>query len=120
MTPYLTTTHGALFNGDYLEIMASMRSEVVDCVFADPPFNLGKDYGDVVLYPFGGGRSTFQAAEPSHRNWIGIGLYDCAYIQARLKERFPLSIGRNPKFDFRRLFGGDEDHGHQILRRGQG
>jgi site-specific DNA-methyltransferase (adenine-specific) len=44
MEPFLKTSHGALFAHDCLEMMAKMRSEIVDCVFADPPFNLGKDY----------------------------------------------------------------------------
>lgn len=42
--PFLTTSHGVLFAADCLEIMGQMRSETVDCVFADPPFNLGKNY----------------------------------------------------------------------------
>lgn len=39
------TELGALFSGDCLEILPSLRDEVVDTVFADPPFNLGKEYG---------------------------------------------------------------------------
>lgn len=42
--PFLSTSHGVLFDADCLEIMGHMRSEIIDCVFADPPFNLGKDY----------------------------------------------------------------------------
>jgi len=37
------TQHGALFNADCLEILKAMKSESIDSVFADPPFNLGKD-----------------------------------------------------------------------------
>lgn len=44
MKPFLTTAHGAIFQADCLRVLACMRSEVVDTVFADPPFNLGKDY----------------------------------------------------------------------------
>lgn len=43
-TPFFTTRYGALFSSDCLDILGQMKSEVVDCVFADPPFNLGKDY----------------------------------------------------------------------------
>jgi site-specific DNA-methyltransferase (adenine-specific) len=46
MIPYLTTRHGILFNADCIEIMASLRSEIFDCIFADPPFNLGKNYNN--------------------------------------------------------------------------
>ena len=43
--PYLTTTHGVLYGCDCLVLLGALRSASVDCVFADPPFNLGKDYG---------------------------------------------------------------------------
>ena len=35
---------GVLFKADCLDLLASIRSESVDVVFADPPFNLGKQY----------------------------------------------------------------------------
>lgn len=40
-----TTELGTLYQGDCLDVLASMADESVDLVFADPPFNLGKDYG---------------------------------------------------------------------------
>jgi len=285
MKPYLTTVHGILYNADCLKVMASMKAESVDCIFADPPFNLGKNYGngfndkveqaeylewcrrwinegsrvlkpggsfflyaipelairfatfmnerlnfrhwialtmkgtysrgkklypahyallyftrgepktfnrlrvpiptcrhcgkeikdygghrgklnprglnltdfwedtspnrhkkykvrpgvnelklviperailistepgDTVLDPFGGGGSTFQAAERNHRNWVGVELYDCAHIQSRIQENFPFSIGRLPVFDYLELFRVNENQPHQILRRSQG
>lgn len=46
MKPYLATQHGVLFQGDCIEIMASLDDGIADAVFADPPFNLGKAYGD--------------------------------------------------------------------------
>jgi len=42
--PYLTTSRGILFAQDCLEVLGRLRSGVIDTVFADPPFNLGKDY----------------------------------------------------------------------------
>lgn len=42
--PYLTTRKGILFNKDCLDVLKSIKSESVHCVFADPPFNLGKNY----------------------------------------------------------------------------
>lgn len=42
------TNRGALVTGDCLEILPSIRDGSVDCVFADPPFNLGKMYGEKV------------------------------------------------------------------------
>ena len=35
-----------LFHADCLDLFAQIRSGSVDCVFADPPFNLGKNYGE--------------------------------------------------------------------------
>ena len=42
--PYLTTEKGVLFNADCLEIFKKVKSESIQCIFADPPFNLRKDY----------------------------------------------------------------------------
>src|SRR4051794_9539707 len=42
--PYFTTTHGVLFNEDCISVLKSLRDGIADCIFADPPFNLGKDY----------------------------------------------------------------------------
>lgn len=43
--PYFTTGFGALYSDDCMKILPLVRDEVVDTVFADPPFNLGKEYG---------------------------------------------------------------------------
>lgn len=43
--PFLTTNKGVLFNADCLEAFKFIKNETINCVFADPPFNLGKDYG---------------------------------------------------------------------------
>jgi site-specific DNA-methyltransferase (adenine-specific) len=42
--PVLATKYGALYHCDCLLLMKRMRKESIDCIFADPPFNLGKDY----------------------------------------------------------------------------
>jgi site-specific DNA-methyltransferase (adenine-specific) len=44
MRPFITTQHGALYEADCLDFMRLLRAQTVDCLFADPPFNLGKDY----------------------------------------------------------------------------
>jgi site-specific DNA-methyltransferase (adenine-specific) len=46
MTARLTTTHGVLFHADCLDLLSHIKSESVHCVFADPPFNLGKQYNN--------------------------------------------------------------------------
>lgn len=40
-----TSKHGVIYHGDCLELLGVIRSESIDCVFADPPFNLRKRYG---------------------------------------------------------------------------
>ncbi len=42
--PDFATKHGAFFNVDCLELFAALRDECIDTVFADPPFNIGKEY----------------------------------------------------------------------------
>jgi site-specific DNA-methyltransferase (adenine-specific) len=39
------TPHGSLYRGDCLDLLPAIEEESVDLLFADPPFNLGKDYG---------------------------------------------------------------------------
>lgn len=43
--PYLNTAQGMLYNVDCLEMLRSVESNSIDVVFADPPFNLDKEYG---------------------------------------------------------------------------
>lgn len=47
-SPVLRTKYGALFKGDCLKILPAIAAETIDTVFADPPFNLGKEYGEKV------------------------------------------------------------------------
>lgn len=44
-TPAFCSSFGAIWDGDCLDILPCIASKVVDTVFADPPFNLGKVYG---------------------------------------------------------------------------
>lgn len=43
--PAFHTTRGLLYQTDCLNLFAALKSNSVECVFADPPFNLGKVYG---------------------------------------------------------------------------
>lgn len=45
LLPHYTTSLGVLYFSDCMNVLPSIRDEVVDTVFADPPFNLGKQYG---------------------------------------------------------------------------
>lgn len=57
---------------------------------------ISTDENDIVFDPFGGGGSTYQAAQKNNRLWIGSELYDCAHIENRLREEFPLFVGIEP------------------------
>lgn len=46
--PKLTTNLGLLFNVDCLKVLTNIKDNTVDTIFADPPFNLNKDYGKKV------------------------------------------------------------------------
>jgi site-specific DNA-methyltransferase (adenine-specific) len=46
--PYFETTWGSLYKGDCLDLFRWVQDSSVDCVFADPPFNLNKAYDEVV------------------------------------------------------------------------
>jgi site-specific DNA-methyltransferase (adenine-specific) len=48
LVPAFMTRLGALFKGDCLSLLPALRDRCVDTVFADPPFNLGKEYGENV------------------------------------------------------------------------
>jgi site-specific DNA-methyltransferase (adenine-specific) len=72
---------------------------------------------DIVFDPFGGGGSTYQAAESHNRLWLGTELFDGAHIRTRMADRFPLSAERKPKFNWEDLF--HENHRGAILRRSE-
>lgn len=43
-SPEFTTDYGKMFRGDCLEVMKQLPDESMDLIFADPPFNLDKNY----------------------------------------------------------------------------
>jgi site-specific DNA-methyltransferase (adenine-specific) len=44
--PVYQSRFGALFDDDCMNVLPGIKAGVVDTVFADPPFNLGKEYGE--------------------------------------------------------------------------
>jgi site-specific DNA-methyltransferase (adenine-specific) len=46
VAPLYVSSPGALFPADCMTVLPAIRDAVVDTVFADPPFNLGKEYGE--------------------------------------------------------------------------
>lgn len=58
------------------ELSVKLLSRVLD---------IASQEGDLVLDPFGGGGSTFEAAERAHRHWIGCEIQDCDPIIRRIE-----------------------------------
>lgn len=75
---------------------------------------------DVVFDPFGGGGSTYQAAELNGRFWIGTELHDSEHILRRLNEKIPFSLRKKPEFEVKRLFKHHEDYQDAFLQRRSG
>lgn len=46
LLPAYISSLGALFAADCMAVLPTIKDGVVDTVFADPPFNLGKEYGE--------------------------------------------------------------------------
>jgi site-specific DNA-methyltransferase (adenine-specific) len=59
-------------------------------------FQIATDRGDIVLDPFGGGGSSYEAAQVLGRYWIGTEITDCQPIADRLTVRFPGTAERQP------------------------
>lgn len=59
-------------------------------------FEIATSPREIVMDPFGGGGSSYEAAQSLKRYWIGCEITDCGPIAARLAERFPADVGREP------------------------
>lgn len=70
-TPLFTTKFGALFEIDCLKLLFHIQDNVIDCVFADPPFNLGKDYGE-------GFSDRFTKSE--YLEWCATWITECGRV----------------------------------------
>lgn len=66
--PYLTTPLGVLYEGDCLDILPLFDSKMIDTVFVDPPFNLGKLYGK---------RVNDNLADHEYLNWCKRWILEC-------------------------------------------
>jgi site-specific DNA-methyltransferase (adenine-specific) len=58
--PFFVSSLGALFADDCMAVLPYVRGGVVDTVFADPPFNLGKEYGE---------KSNDDLSDPQYLEW---------------------------------------------------
>jgi site-specific DNA-methyltransferase (adenine-specific) len=65
----LATTRGALYRGDCLDLLATIKDKSIDCVFADPPFNLDKYYGSA--------RSVDKKPQTEYLHWTKRWVSEC-------------------------------------------
>jgi site-specific DNA-methyltransferase (adenine-specific) len=57
---------------------------------------MATDEGDVVLDPFGGGGSTYEAAQRLKRYWLGSEITTAAAARERFKRLFPAANAALP------------------------
>jgi site-specific DNA-methyltransferase (adenine-specific) len=69
--PFYETPLGALFAEDCMNILPFLRDDVVDTVFADPPFNLGKKYGE---------RANDSLKDDEYIEWCKKWLAECVRV----------------------------------------
>lgn len=67
--PVITTDLGVLFQADCIEVLPLLGDESIDAVFADPPFNLRKDYGSRVIDD-----------RPDYLSWCKKWLKECVRL----------------------------------------
>ena len=87
--PVYVTELGALFGGDALTILPCIAPESVDTVFADPPFNLGKQYGSSV---------NDRMSEHDYLDWCFRWIDECIRI---LKSGGAFFLYNLPKWNIR-------------------
>jgi len=85
--PVYATEKGILYEGDCLQILANIKKETVDTVFADPPFNLKKDYG---------GRVNDNLTPEKYLSWCRQWIHQCARV---LKKGGSFFIYNIPKWN---------------------
>ncbi|MEH7693972.1 DNA-methyltransferase [Bacillus altitudinis] len=87
IAPYYSSDLGKLYKGDCLELFKQVPNESVDTVFADPPFNLDKEYDEGV-----NDKNTFSG----YLNWYYKWINECIRV---LKPGGSLFIYNIPKWN---------------------
>lgn len=84
---YFSNEWGTLYNGDSLSILPLIADGSVDTVFADPPFNLRKEYS---------GSNIDYRSEAEYIEWCRVWIAECVRI---LKPGGALFIYNTPKWN---------------------
>jgi site-specific DNA-methyltransferase (adenine-specific) len=87
LRPALVTSQGALFHGDCLSILPGLKDQCADMIFADPPFNLGKEYE---------AKTDDQKPDPEYLRWCQRWLAECIRL---LKRGGSLFVYNLPKWN---------------------
>ena len=69
--PYWIGEGGLLFSGDCMQFLPAIGASVIDAVFADPPFNLGKLYGE---------KTDDKLSEEKYLKWCKSWLRECVRV----------------------------------------
>lgn len=85
--PVLETPLGKLYQCDCLDFLPTLASESIDCIFADPPFNLNKNYGPKI---------NDNLAEEKYLEWSFQWLDECVRL---LKPGGSLFVYNIPKWN---------------------
>lgn len=81
------TDRGVLFNADCLDILPHIEAESIHTVFADPPFNLAKNYGEKV---------NDDIPDREYLSWCKVWLAECERV---LKPGGALFVYNLPKWN---------------------
>ena len=87
LTPIFETERGKLYQCDCLDLLPTIPDDSVNCVFADPPFNLRKNYGVKV---------NDDLAEPQYLQWSYQWLQELSRV---LKPGGSLFVYNLPKWN---------------------
>ena len=71
LVPYYRNDLGALFSGDCLDILPAIQDETIDTIFADPPFNLNKEYGE---------KSNDNRSDEEYLTWCRRWIDECIRV----------------------------------------
>lgn len=85
--PTYRTALGALFAGDCVHVLRDVKDCVIDTVFADPPFNIGKEYRE---------NTNDLLPDDQYLNWCKTWVKECVRV---LKPGGSLFIYNLPKWN---------------------